>query len=45
MITVCYLWFGSDRTWLERSRSARRTRHNGVFAVSLSEAEGPLSDI
>ena len=44
-IAACCVWLGSDRTWLEWSSGARRTHHNAVSAISLSEAERPFSDI
>jgi hypothetical protein len=44
-IAVCCLCLGCDHTWFECSSSARRTDHNLVSAISLSEAQRPLSDI
>ena len=44
-IAACCLWLGSDRTWLKWSSGARRTHHDAVSAISLSEAERPFSDI
>ena len=44
-IAPCCLWLRSNRTWLKWSSGARRTHHNAVSAISLSEAERAFSDI